>query len=164
MNRLRKFVSLNAKEKALFFEACVILTSSSIGVSIFSFKAIERLMHSRWYIRRRANNRHSDDYAKQIDLVKSAISRATNSLPWQTWCLSRSVTAFLMLRRRHVPTIMFTGVKFDGSCFLAHAWVQAGHNAAGPTHEQTVFTPLIRIESPAQLTGESPRNDTDVAQ
>ena len=68
--------------------------------------------------------RDAFDSADDIKLVNLSLSRAANLLPWKSLCLSRSIAAFIMLRRRGIPAVMFAGVKFaEDSSLLAHAWV-----------------------------------------
>ena len=86
------------------------------------------------------------DRADDIKLVNLSLSRAANLLPWKSLCLSRSIAAFIMLRRRGIPAVMFAGVKFsEDSSLLAHAWVHTGRGVIDGNSENSAFTPLVRI-------------------
>ena len=153
MTRLSKFLSLARDEKLIFCEACLLLTLASFGVKTLPFRHIESLMRARWYVGTKRCANRSEEFGREISLVKFSLARASNTLPWNTLCLSRSIAGFVMLSRRGVPAVMFAGVKLDGSDFRAHAWVQAGREALTKNPENAVFTPLIRIEPSSVDTG-----------
>jgi Transglutaminase-like superfamily len=148
MARFRRFWYLTRREKLFFFEAYILLLISSIGVKTVAFRHINSYLHH-WNERSRKAIVRSDDINNDIRLIDISISRATNVLPWNSLCLSRSIAKLIMLHRRGIPAMLFAGVKsLEDSSLCAHAWVQAGDCFSGENSdrsESTEFTILVRI-------------------
>jgi hypothetical protein len=141
MRRLLKFWLLTRREKLLFCEAGLVLLLSNFCVKTIAFRYIDGFLRARWKDCSRGSLNCDD-----IALVNISLSRAANLLPWKSLCLSRSITAFIMLRRRGIPAVMFAGARpFQGSSLRAHAWVLTARGAIGGDSENTAFTPLVRI-------------------
>jgi hypothetical protein len=123
VSRLAKFWSLTRQEKNSLCEAGLLLSLSNACVKVIPFKHIDRFLRTRW-----TDGFQEDiDHEGQVRLVQSSISRAANILPWKSLCLSRSIAEFIMLRRRGISAVIFTGVRFSGESALdAHAWVDTG--------------------------------------
>jgi hypothetical protein len=58
--------------------------------------------------------------------VRRAVLRVAVRLPWQSSCLVRALAARMMLRRRHLPSVLQFGVGRTSRELSAHAWVQCG--------------------------------------
>ena len=91
-----------------------------------------------------------DDIKKDIKLVSVSVSRAANVLPWKTLCLSRSITALIMLRRRGISAVLLTGVRsLEDSSLHAHAWVRTDNGvmdwSSDGHSDNSEFTVLVRI-------------------
>jgi Transglutaminase-like superfamily len=142
MGRLLKFWSLTRREKQFFCEAGILLLLSNLCVKTIAFRHIEGFLRARWNDGTRGGCNCADD----IELITLSLSRAANPLPWKSLCLSRSIAAFIMLRRRGIPAVMFAGVKsIKDSSLLAHAWVHTARGVIGGNSENAAFTPLLRI-------------------
>jgi hypothetical protein len=142
MGRLLKFCSLTPRERRFFCEAGILLVLFNLCIRIIAFRHIYRFMHTHANSGTRSEFDRNDD----IKLVNLSISRAANLLPWESLCLSRSIVAFIMLRRRGIPAVMFAGVKFsDDSSLLAHAWVHTAHAVTGESSDNSAFAVVIRI-------------------
>src|SRR5438445_11770082 len=149
MSQVRKFWYLTGREKLLFFEACILLLLSNLSVNTMTFKNIDS------YLKAHRNNRtrdamvSSDDIKNDIKLVDLSLSRAANALPWNSMCLSRSITQLIMLRRRGIPAVLFAGVKsLEDSSLSAHAWVRTGDDLmdmSSDRAENAEFAVLLRI-------------------
>lgn len=140
MNSVSRFWRLPRYEKKLFWEALSLLLLSQLAVRTIAFRHIYSYLGDRW--------RHSSgnlDLTDDIRLVKLALSRAARCLPWESLCLSRSIAAFIMLRRRGIPAVMFAGVKLKESSLIAHAWVRAGHELTDLSPDDAVFTTVLTI-------------------
>ena len=141
MGRLAKFWSLTRRERNFLCEASILLLLSNICIKAIAFRHVDRFLRTHWNNRRAS---HNDE--QEIRLVQSSISRAANVLPWRSLCLSRSIAAFIMLRRRGIPAVMFTGVRVsDRSLLEAHAWVDTGLGVNDSNSEHSGFATLIRI-------------------
>jgi hypothetical protein len=142
MRKLLKFWSLTRREKQFFCEAAILLLLSNICVRTIAFRHIDSFLRARWNGGTRGGFNRADD----IELVNLSLLRAANPLRWKTLCLSRSIAAFIMLRRRGIPAVIFAGVKsVEDSSLLAHAWVQTAGGVIGGSSENAAFTPLVRI-------------------
>src|SRR5262245_6565571 len=140
MGRLVRFWSLTRREKQFFCEAGFLLLLSNLCVKMIAFRHIYN------FLRAHSSSRtlSAFDRADDIDLVDLSLSRAANLLPSKSLCLSRSIAAFIMLRRRGIPAVIFAGVHLSGdSSLLAHAWIQIGCEAGNSKNSE--FTQLVRI-------------------
>jgi Transglutaminase-like superfamily len=141
MGQLCKFWSINKEEKRLFFEAFILLLLVQLSVKTVAFKHIYSLLRDRWSVDIRGASYRPDSVA----LVKLALSRAGSLLPWQSACLSRSIAAFIMLRRRGIPAVIFAGVRSEDTLLYAHAWVHAGPGVVDTGPGGDPYTAVIRI-------------------
>jgi hypothetical protein len=146
MNRLGKFWSLTGREKEFFCEASILLSVSNICVRAIAFRRIDRFLRDRW----KDGIQRGTHCEQEINLIRRSISRAANVLPWKSLCLSRSIAAFIMLRRRGIPATMNAGVRFsDNSSLEAHAWVDSDLDVKDNSAKNSDFVALIRIGSQA---------------
>jgi hypothetical protein len=146
MGRLRKFWSLPRREKEFLCEASILLCLSNATVKAVAFRHIDRFLRTRWNdaVRDGANRE------QEIRRVRLSISRAATLFPWKSQCLSRSITEFIMLRRRRIPAAIFVGARFSGQSSLeAHAWVDTTLWVNDIGSENSDFTPLIKIGTEA---------------
>ena len=142
MGRLLKFWFLTRREKKFFCEAGILLLLSNLCVRTIAFKHIDNFLRARWNDRTQG----AFDWADDIRLAKLSLSRTASLLPWKNLCLSRSIAAFIMLRRRGIPAVLVAGVKLsEGSTLLAHAWVHTGHGVIDGNFENSAFTAVVRI-------------------
>ena len=142
MRPLVKFWSLPRREKQFFCEAATLLLLTNLCVRMIAFRHIDGFLRSHWNDGAQVGG---NNHACDIELVKLSLSRAANLLPWQSLCLSRSIAAYIMLRRRDIPAVMFAGVKSrEDLSLLAHAWVQTAGGVIDGNPE-AAFTPLLRI-------------------
>ena len=141
MGRLRKFWSLSRREKQFLWEASILLCLSNASVKTIAFRHIDRFLRNHW----KDTIRDSADGEQELKLVRLSISRAAGLLPWKSQCLSRSIAAFIMLRRRGIPAAMFAGARFSGSSLEAHAWVDINLWVNDIGSENSGFTTVIKI-------------------
>ena len=142
MDRLLKFWALPQPEKRLFCEAAILLVLSHLSVKTIAFKHINHFLSARWNKRTQG----ALNIAEVIRLADVSLSRVVNLSPWKSLCLSRSIAAFIMLRRRGIPAVIVAGVKFsENSSLHAHAWIDIGHAKPFAKSENSVFTALMKI-------------------
>ena len=114
------------------------MNGKNLSVKLIPFRHIQRFLRVKW----RADV--PMDRAYDITLVNLSLSRAANLFPWRSLCLSRSIAAFIMFRRREIPALIFVGVKFvEDTSRHAHAWGQAGREITDGKAEDSTFTPLL---------------------
>jgi hypothetical protein len=142
---LLKFWSLTRREQHLFCEASVLLLLSTLCVKVLTFKRIYSFLCKRYgYLGARAGE--ASNCARNIELVNLSISRAARRLPWKGLCLSQSIAAFIMLRRRGIPATLLAGVRvLEDSSLSAHAWVKTGDEASETNLGNSDFTVVVRI-------------------
>jgi Transglutaminase-like superfamily len=141
MGRLLKFWSLPGREKYCFCEAGILLLLSNLSIKTIPFRQIYRFLHT-WNPRARVVLKS----AENVELVMLSLSRAANLLPWKSRCLSQSIAAFVMLRRRCIPAIMFVGVKsLEDTSLVAHAWVQTSREVTDKNSENSTYTALVSV-------------------
>jgi hypothetical protein len=135
-----KFFHLNTSEKIAFIEALILLVFAKLLIFFVPLrKAAPFLGKLNYPIRDTLTNK---EYLHSI-LVKEALSRARNTIPWQSVCLDHSLAAIIMLRRRYVPFKLCFGVKKGntGSKIEAHAWVISGSRIlVGGTQRSSQYT------------------------
>ena len=143
--RLHKFWLLTPREKCLVCEAALLLLAANLFVRIVAFRYIVHFLRARWA------EVIDVDPTNDIDLIRLSVARAANALPLKSLCLSRSIAAFIMLRRRRIPAVLIAGVKSgDNFSLLAHAWVQTARGAIGYA-ENGSFSAVLRIgQEPVQ--------------
>jgi hypothetical protein len=152
MGRLLKFWFLSRHEKKFFFEAGALLLLCNLCIRTIPFRYIDRFL---WALCDNSVATALHD-ADNINLVRLSLSRAANLLPWKSLCLSRSIAAFIMLRRRDIPAVIVAGAKFFGdSSLLAHAWIQIDSKATERYSERSEFIPLVRIGQQPLITESS---------
>ena len=143
MGRLLKFWSLPAREKYCFCEASILLALSNLSIKTIPFRQIYHFLRTNW----NTPTKVTLGSAENVKLVAVSLARAANLLPWKSQCLSQSIAAFVMLRRRGIPAVMFVGVKsLEDSSLHAHAWVHTGHAVTDEKSENSTFTALVSVE------------------
>jgi Transglutaminase-like superfamily len=145
MDRLLKFWSSTRREKWLLCEASILLLLSSLSVRIIPFKRIHSFLCKHYgYVRTHACEASS--VVGDIKLIDLSVLRAANGLPWNNLCLSRSIAAFIMFRRRGIPAVLLAGVKvLEDSSLIAHAWVNAGDEASEKNPQNSEFSVVVKI-------------------
>jgi hypothetical protein len=75
--------------------------------------------------------------------VRRAILRAARRLPWQSSCLVSALAAWMMLRRRRLPSLLHLGVRSaDATALSAHAWLKCGEIDVIGVENAPGFTPV----------------------
>ena len=143
MGHLFKFWSSTRLEKWLLCEAGVLLLLSSLSLKIIPFMYIYSFLCKR-YLKTHACE--ASNCAGDSKLIELSILRAANRLPWNNLCLSRSIAAFIMFRRRGIPAVLLAGIKvIEDSSLDAHAWVDTDLEANGKSSDNSGFATMIRI-------------------
>ena len=139
IQKFKKFTKLSAEEKKLFLEAYTTLGIMRAGILTVSFK---RLTRSLEHFPKKEEIDELNEKEMQIAIaVGKAINRAAAYTPWESLCLTQSLTAQRMLQKRGIPGVFYLGAAKDEESkekMKAHAWSQCGNSiitgAAG--HEE----------------------------
>jgi hypothetical protein len=141
MRRLRKFLALPARKKALFVKVALLLGLVRIGLKTLPFQKIRSLV-----------DRISEPskYAKEspaeaVEDIIRAVDVIGCRMPGS--CLTQALAARVLLGRRGLDTRLHIGaVKEDEGGFLAHAWLESGGEVVVGGHELERYTPLASFE------------------
>ena len=90
----------------------------------------------------------SEDENSSAFAVRRALLRVTRRLPWDSSCLVRALAAKMMLRRRHLPTVLQLGVRASSATKLsAHAWLTCGKVNVVGDESVAEFTPIASFHT-----------------
>jgi len=144
LRKFKKFSKLSSKEKKLFLEAYATLGVMRAAILTISFKRLTRsLDHS---TKKEGIIPLSDEERDIAVKVGQAIARAAAYTPWESACLSQSLTAQKMLQKRGIPGVFYLGAmkdKEEKSKMKAHAWSQCGEiiiTGAGGHEEYNILS------------------------
>jgi Transglutaminase-like superfamily len=88
------------------------------------------------------------DHGRSAYAVRRAILRVVGRLPWQSNCLVRAIAARMMLRRRHIPSILEVGVRTGTETeFAAHAWLKCGKINVIGVEDAAGFSPMAGFQA-----------------
>jgi hypothetical protein len=122
MRTWQRFRALNAADRGLIREAVVWLVGVRIGLAALPFLTLRRTLSklSEHDGRPVAASRES------MQRVAWAVTSAAGHLPLSSTCLTQSLAAHAMLRRRGVDVEVRLGVRppDGGPSLAAHAWIE----------------------------------------
>jgi hypothetical protein len=141
VRRLDKLRSLPPQERWALVEAMLGLVLARMSLLI-PFRWLARLMgRLEPGIDRSIPVLSADERCAALD-VRRAVLRVAERLPWQSSCLVRAVAARIMLRRRHLPSVLQFGVGRKPRELSAHAWVRCGEIDVVGTESAGDFAPI----------------------
>jgi len=141
MGKIGRFLSFTRRERKLICEAGILLVISNLCIRTIAFRHIYTFLNSSWIDCSRSPGDSEDD----IKLINLSVSRASKSFPWTRACLSKSIAAFIMLRRRGIPAMILAGARFNASSLFAHAWLCAGRGEHYGNDDSRPFVALISV-------------------
>ena len=119
MMYLHKFLGLPAAERWLLVKAALLLGGTRLGLRLLPFRILRRLVES--LSRPSAWLPATDSFS--TERIVWAVELASRYVP--TTCLSRALSAQVLLARRGYPVLLHFGAVKDGERFLAHAWLES---------------------------------------
>lgn len=128
--QLRRFAQVDGHRRALVVEAVFWLALARIALLTMPFQRIARRLGA---FRSPADGRAAAASGRclpeQVTLAREigwAVTRAARHLPFKAVCLPQAMAAKMMLRRRHVESVLSFGVARDAEGALqSHAWLWA---------------------------------------
>ncbi|MEN8226332.1 MAG: lasso peptide biosynthesis B2 protein [Bacteroidota bacterium] len=119
MNKLSKYASLPFQDKILFLEALGWLILAKLILLLLPFRRILPLL-------RQKSSRET--VRSDINVIKTALGRASAATPWLSTCLLKSIAARWMLKQRKIASHMAIGMGRDEkNRLLMHAWITSGN-------------------------------------
>jgi len=116
----RKFGELPWKEQLLFSEAYFLHLTTGLILKVIPFRWIARVFSSR-------QSSVGSPQSEVVELIKTALGRASRVSPWKNKCLVSSLAGRCMLRRRKIESQISLGMAKDNEGRpIAHAWLRSG--------------------------------------
>lgn len=147
MQTMRKFLRLPWARKRTLLQAGLLLGVTRIGLSVLSFKTVQRVFA--WLSKKPVRARlHTEAYRQRaIWAVRAAGKRVLGDHP----CLPEALVAQYLLTRAGYASVLHIGVaKETQDQLLAHAWLESeGAIIVGGEDSTTTFAPLHPIEKQA---------------
>src|SRR5215207_9620397 len=123
MNRLYKFCHLPATEQWLLVEAALLLGATRIGLWLLPFRTLRRLLTK---LTTTPTRLQAPD-PSCAEKVAWAVEVAGRHMPGIGTCLTQALTAQVLLRREHHPSLIHIGVaRGEKGRLEAHAWLESG--------------------------------------
>jgi Transglutaminase-like superfamily len=141
VKRLDKLRSLPPQERWALVEAMLSLVLARMSLLI-PFRWLARLLGRLEPGIDRSIVVLSDDERYAALGVRRAVLRVAAGLPWQSSCLVRALAARIMLRRRHLPSVLQFGVGRTPRELSAHAWVRCGEIDVVGAETAADFAPI----------------------
>ncbi len=143
LNNLKKFSALSAKERAFFVEAYITLGFMRAVILSLSFKRLTRTLEQS--TKNETNVSVQDAQMQTAMTIAKVISKAANHTPWESTCLTQSLTVHRMLNKRGIPGLFYLGAAKDESVqdkMKAHSWSQCGSTILTGENGHEEFTVL----------------------
>ncbi len=138
MRRLRKFLSLPARRRALLVKAALLLGFVRIGLKTLPFQKMRSIVD------RISETSKSAKQPSSAEEVVWAVDTLGRRMPGS--CLTQALAAQVLLGRRGLPTRIHIGaVREDEEQFLAHAWLESEGEVLIGGHELERYTPLASL-------------------
>ena len=138
MRLLNKFFCLSKAKQKLLPKAFLLVTLVRVGLWIFPFQFIQRIVN---FIPINSNQlkKHSTDD------ITWAIETASNYVPGSKVCLVKSLAAQVLLIRNNYASSIYFGVAKNNDNVEAHTWVECDEKIViGKTTDFSRYTPLIK--------------------
>ncbi len=137
---LPKFLGLPAGERWLLVKAALLLGGTRLGLKLLPFRLLRRLVEalSRPTVWLPATNRFS------TARIVWAVELASRYVP--ATCLSRALSAQVLLARRGYPVLLHFGAVKEGERFLAHAWLESEGLVVIGGHVLEPYIPLGTLQ------------------
>ena len=117
---IAKFGKLTPREQILFLEALVLHLWTGLTLKVIPCRWIAKVFSSR-------QSSVGSPQSEVVELIKTAIGRASKVSPWRNRCLVSSLVGRCILRRRKISSQLSLGVaKNPEGKTIAHAWLKSG--------------------------------------
>jgi hypothetical protein len=89
-----------------------------------------------------------DERRREALSVRRALLRVSRHLPWHSSCLVCAIAGRIMLRRRHMPSVLLLGARSDPQTDLAaHAWLQCGEVDVIGAEIAAQYAPIVAFRT-----------------
>ena len=134
----------NDSRFALTAQALLIFVGLDVGFRLFGFSRVHRAVQ--WWGLRSPGSADPTEPSREVSRTRESVRTATRYY-WRRGpdCLPRSLTLYLLLRRRGIPATLHIGVKRYP--FGAHAWVECMGEVLDDTPSSWRHEPYLPIIS-----------------
>lgn len=136
---LRRMMQLPAADIALAIEAGCMLTFFRIALNFVPVRKLTAWMS-------RPDQAHpslpQEERAHTLRRIGWSIDAVVRHAPFSFVCFPQCLAAYFMLRRRHIASRLFYGVKRDADQLKAHTWVKVGDRTLVGGDVESLFTVL----------------------
>jgi len=81
-------------------------------------------------------------------VIRQALLRVTDRLPWNSSCLVRALAGRMMLWRRSMPSVLHLGARSDSEMEMAaHAWLRCGEIDVVGTESAEQYIPIVAFKA-----------------
>lgn len=124
LNKVRKFLSLDAKTMIVFLEAFYYLGWSRFLVLLFPFSKIAPSLGEQMQETPNAQIHWNNEAMRTVHYAIQVMSKHTF---WESKCLVKAIAALKMLENRQIESTLYLGTARDESGkMIAHAWLRSG--------------------------------------
>ena len=161
MAKISQLLKMNRVQLALFVEAALTLALARFYVHFFAFKKYIYRVGEPF-----AQEPEKSDFITEGNLeilrkISREIERAARNVPWNAVCLPQAMAGKWMLKRRHIPSVMFLGVAKERAVaaglkefeegqwqpgLKAHAWLKVGNFIVTGRQGHQQFTVVGRFK------------------
>ena len=144
MQRLRKFLHLNKRDRQLLFSTALLLGMIKLGLWLHPSLILRRLGVG---MTQTPDELHPD--RDSVNRVVWAVEVVSRYVPGGVKCLARALTTQALLSRRGYLSQLRIGVaKNEQGNLEAHAWVESqGRVVIGGLRDLARYTPLPSLEA-----------------
>ena len=140
MRRIHKFVNLSSTEQSLLIKTWILLGLISLGLQLFPFSTLRKLLYRFRSILGRGEKEFSEDrLVWSVGVVSRYIPKAA--------CLAQAITTQLLLQQAGHQACLHIGVtEAEKGGLKAHAWVESQGKVLIGGIDLNQYTHLLALE------------------
>ena len=140
MRRIHKFLNLSSTEQSLLIKTWILLGLISLGLQLFPFSTLRKLLYRFRSILGRGEKEFSEDrLVWSVGVVSRYIPKAT--------CLAQAITTQLLLQQTGHQACLHIGVtEAEEGGLKAHAWVESQGKVLIGGLDLNQYTHLLALE------------------
>lgn len=124
IRRLRIVFRLPGRDLALLAETVICLGLARLALLLLPFRRVAAVLGAPVEEARVPPPSPGGARDRTVRRVGKAVARASRHLPWECTCLTQSIAAHGMLRRRGYTPVLFLGVARRDGALDFHAWLR----------------------------------------
>jgi len=147
MKLLVRFLALPLHEQAALVEAAFCLALARV-LLLMPFKRIAPLLGQPVPGRGAVTVPLSSGERPSALVIRRALLRVSDRLPWRSSCLVCAFAGRMMLWRRSMPSVLHLGARSDSETDMAaHAWLRCGEIDVVGTESAEQYIPVVAFKA-----------------